>query len=266
MSSNTKEDIALIQNRIEANKSLKVEVASCANPWAKKKARNSLQCHVILELVPQLHKAFVEAGKVYVDLKRCLTSNHYLSVQCTRCLGFGYTKAICKEKETLCGNGRRRLKIIQAQLLHTARDIGISIALVQVPHTGNTGFRLKAGIIVFSDLLVVIEDPQLVDETEAAAVHVAGSLKLGIVSVCYEGDQDIEPYLKRTQVQYKTWGPITSGDVNACSRWCGNRTKDLRGVAYSVFLNKINLQVLNTGNTLTFEIPRGARSTLVLST
>ncbi|GBP61362.1 hypothetical protein EVAR_50844_1 [Eumeta japonica] len=48
--------------------------------------------------------------------------------------------------------------------------------------------RVKASIIVFGCRLEVIEDPQLVSETEATVVFVVGSLKLGIVSVYYEDE------------------------------------------------------------------------------
>ncbi|GBP97754.1 hypothetical protein EVAR_91979_1 [Eumeta japonica] len=74
--------------------------------------------------------------------------------------------------------------------------VGVSTALVREPYTENTGFikqhpgtrvirctanrdtSAKAAIIVSGDRLEVIQDPQLVGETEAAAVVlVAGGLK-----------------------------------------------------------------------------------------
>ena len=154
------------------------------------------------------------------------------------------------------------------------------MALVQEPYVGSKGTvtqfpgtrviqctlnrqkPVKAAIIVFSDRLRVVHDPQLVTETECAVLLEAGSLKLGVVSVYYEGDQPIEPYLERTKAvceKLDTPNIITGGDVNAWSHWWGSSSEDQRGAAYSSFLNEIGLHILNTGDTPTFEECRRGR-------
>ncbi|XP_069361305.1 uncharacterized protein [Maniola hyperantus] len=174
----------------------------------------------------------------------------------------------------------QRSKLATAELLETAKRKGISIALVQEPYVGRSGVLkqypgtkviqctlnrqkpVKAAVIVFGDQLEVIHDPQLVTETEAAVLLVAGTLRLGVVSVYYEGDQDIEPYLVRTETACEKLNVkhlIVAGDVNAWSHWWGSPTEDQRGAAYSAFLNGMDLQILNTGNTPTFETHRGDR-------
>lgn len=121
---------------------------------------------------------------------------------------------------------------------------------------------VKAAVIVFGDQLEVIHDPQLVTETEAAVLLVAGRLKIGVVSVYYEGDQEIDSYLRRTQTACQSLGTdnlIVGGDINAWSPWWGSESENPRGAAYTAFLNSMDLHILNTGNVPTFETHRGDR-------
>lgn len=121
---------------------------------------------------------------------------------------------------------------------------------------------VKAAIVVFGDQLQVIHDPQLVTETEAVAVMVVGSLKLGVISVYLEGDQDIEPYLGRIQRACKSISSsniLVGGDVNAWSHWWGSSSEDQRGAAYNAFLTQMDFHILNVGDTPTFEVHRGER-------
>ncbi|CAG9137806.1 unnamed protein product [Plutella xylostella] len=138
----------------------------------------------------------------------------------------------------------------------------VSIALVQEPYVGKHGYMkqqpgtrliqctlnrqkpVKAAIIVFGDLLEVIHDPQLVTETEAAAVAIGGGTKLGLVSVYFEGNQNIDPYIERTKTfceKLNTQNLFVAGDVNAWSHWWGSVSENDRGVAYSSFLTEIDL-------------------------
>ncbi|GBP95329.1 hypothetical protein EVAR_85913_1 [Eumeta japonica] len=106
----TKEDMEAIQNKMRSRKEIKVEAAKAANPLLimkgvmayhkdadiienvlaqnkhlvkdinlkevtirvryRKRARNQLQCHPVLELSPSVHKRFLEAGKLYIDLQK----------------------------------------------------------------------------------------------------------------------------------------------------------------------------------------------------
>lgn len=174
----------------------------------------------------------------------------------------------------------QRSQLATTELLQWATDKGVSLALVQEPYVGRTGQMkqhpgtkiiqctlnrakpVKAAIIVFGDRLRVIHDPQLVTETEAAVLLEAGTLKLGVVSVYFEGDQDIEPYLVRTKAlstKLKTKHLLVGGDVNAWSHWWGSNSDDQRGEAYNNLLNEMELQILNRGDTPTFETYRNDR-------
>lgn len=176
----------------------------------------------------------------------------------------------------------RRSKQATTELLQAAERGNVAVALVQEPYVGSSGTvkqypgtkviqctlnrqkPVKAAIIVFGDLLRVINDPQLVTETESAVLLEAGRLKLGVVSVYYEGDSEIEPYIERTKaVCYKlkqqTNNLIVGGDVNAWSHWWGSSSEDRRGQAYNSFLGEIDLHIINSGDTPTFEEYRQGR-------
>lgn len=156
----------------------------------------------------------------------------------------------------------------------------MSLALVQEPYVGSKGTvkqfpgtrviqctlnrqkPVKSAIIIFGDQLRVIHDPQLITETECAVLLEAGSLKIGLVSVYFEGDQPIEPYIERTKAVCQKLGSdniILGGDVNAWSHWWGSSSENQRGEAYSSFLNEVDFHILNVGDTPTFEEVRGGK-------
>ncbi|GBP00863.1 hypothetical protein EVAR_50148_1 [Eumeta japonica] len=172
----------------------------------------------------------------------------------------------------------QRSKVATAELLQLATEKGISIALVQEPYVGNQGILkqnpgtkviqctvgrqkpVKAAIIVFGDKVEVLHDPQLVTETESAVLLKIGRMKLGIISIYFEGDEDIEPYIIRTKKACKNLGTenlIIAGDINAWSHWWGSQREDRRGQAYRDFLDEMGFHILNTGSTPTFETYRG---------
>ncbi|XP_052740699.1 uncharacterized protein LOC128198591 [Bicyclus anynana] len=144
LSCNSKDDLKLVKTKIERGQSLKVEEAKTNNPLAKikdvlayhtdaelvetvrrqndhllqglsakdiairvryrKKARNALECHPVLELSPEVHKRFLEAGKIYVGLQRRPIVDQSPLVQCAKCLGFGHTKTVCRERDSFCSH------------------------------------------------------------------------------------------------------------------------------------------------------------------
>lgn len=140
----TKEDLNLVQQRVKATQNLRAEVARATNPQIiikdvlsyhkdseivetilaqnkhllqgvnmaestirvryRKRARNPHETHPVLELSPELHKRFTEAGKIYIGLQRRPVYDHSPLVQCTKCLSFGHTRAVCKEGNDLCSH------------------------------------------------------------------------------------------------------------------------------------------------------------------
>ncbi|GBP11770.1 hypothetical protein EVAR_77867_1 [Eumeta japonica] len=106
---------------------------------------------------------------------------------------------------------------------------------------------MKAVIIVFRDKVEVLHNPQLVTETESAVLLQIGRMKLGIISIYFEGDEDIEPYIIRTKKTCKNLGTenlIIAGDINACSHWWGSQREDRRGQSYRDFLDKMGFHIL----------------------
>ncbi|CAH2091712.1 unnamed protein product [Euphydryas editha] len=174
----------------------------------------------------------------------------------------------------------QRSKLATAELLQVASEKGISIALVQEPYIGRTGEMrkypgakiiqctlsrqksVKAAIIVFGDSLEVIHDPQIVTENVAAVFVKAGQLRLGLMSVYFEGDQDMEAYLQQLRVatqKIPTQHLLVAGDVNAWSHWWGSSSENHRGAQLHGFISEMDLQILNRGQTPTFETYRGDR-------
>ncbi|GBP94876.1 hypothetical protein EVAR_85896_1 [Eumeta japonica] len=113
-----------------------------------------------------------------------------------------------------------------------ATEKGISIALVQEPYVGNQG--------------ILKQNPGTKNEA-------------GIISIYFEGDEDIEPYHQNEKAckNLGTENLIIAGDINAWSHWWGSQRED-RGQAYRDFLDEM-AHILNTGSTPTFETYRGDR-------
>ncbi|GBP80061.1 hypothetical protein EVAR_53201_1 [Eumeta japonica] len=116
--------------------------------------------------------------------------------------------------------------------------------------------KVKAAIIVFGDKVEVLHDPQLVTETESAVPLKIGRMKLGIISIYFEGDEDIEPYIIRTKkaCNLGTENLIIAGDINAGAT--GEAREKTGGPSLQRFLDEMGFHILNTGSTPTFETYR----------
>ncbi|XP_045453294.1 uncharacterized protein LOC123662495 [Melitaea cinxia] len=68
----------------------------------RKRARNPHECHPVIELSPVLWKKFIDRGKIYIGFGRCAVEDQSPLIQCMRCLGFGHTKALCKQDKDAC--------------------------------------------------------------------------------------------------------------------------------------------------------------------
>lgn len=95
-------DAEIIQHITAQNKYVLQEIKSDAKLRVhyRKKARNSLECHLVLELSPEAHKAFLEAGYVYIRLQRRPVTDQSPLTQ-------GHTKALCQEKEHSFASSRQ---------------------------------------------------------------------------------------------------------------------------------------------------------------
>ncbi|XP_045450131.1 uncharacterized protein LOC123658884 [Melitaea cinxia] len=121
---------------------------------------------------------------------------------------------------------------------------------------------VKAAIVVFGDNVEVIHDPQIVTENLVAVFVKAGKLELGLLSVYFEGDQDMETYLQQLRAattKISTHHLIVAGDVNAWSHWWGSSSENHRGAQFHGFITEMDLHIHNVGNIPRFETYRGGK-------
>lgn len=81
----------------------------------RRRARNPHECHVILQVTPQMWQRLIAAKQVHIDLQHPLVEDQSPLLQCTRCLGFGHGRRTCKESEETvtcshCGGSHLRSK------------------------------------------------------------------------------------------------------------------------------------------------------------
>ncbi|CAH2208472.1 jg24109, partial [Pararge aegeria aegeria] len=70
----------------------------------RRKARNPLESHVVLQVSPPVWQCLVTAEKVHIDLQRVVVKDQSPLVQCSRCLGYGHGRKYCKESVDTCSH------------------------------------------------------------------------------------------------------------------------------------------------------------------
>lgn len=70
----------------------------------RRRARNPLTAHVVLEVAPIIWRQLTAAGRIHVDLQRVVVQDQSPLIQCTKCLGYGHGRRFCKEPEDLCSH------------------------------------------------------------------------------------------------------------------------------------------------------------------
>lgn len=68
----------------------------------RRKARNPLEEHIVLEVSPKLWRKLTEAGKLYVGMQRREVVDRSPLVQCSACLAYGHTRRLCQEQGDTC--------------------------------------------------------------------------------------------------------------------------------------------------------------------
>ncbi|GBP08080.1 hypothetical protein EVAR_39397_1 [Eumeta japonica] len=63
----------------------------------RRRARNDLECHPVLEVTTELYKRLIKAAYVYVGLQRRPVWDQSPLAQCSNCLGYGHSRRFCKE-------------------------------------------------------------------------------------------------------------------------------------------------------------------------
>ncbi|XP_039764351.1 uncharacterized protein LOC120636856 [Pararge aegeria] len=70
----------------------------------RRKARNPLECHAVLQVSPSVWQNLTQAGKVHVDLQRVQVEDQSPLIQCTRCLSYGHGRKLCTEAADQCSH------------------------------------------------------------------------------------------------------------------------------------------------------------------
>lgn len=70
----------------------------------RKKLRNPHSSHVVVRVSPKVWQRLTAAHQVHVDLQRVLVADQTPLVQCSRCLGYGQGRKLCKETTDLCAH------------------------------------------------------------------------------------------------------------------------------------------------------------------
>ncbi|CAH2241165.1 jg3231 [Pararge aegeria aegeria] len=105
LSYNTDEDVVAsikIQNK-DALKDIREEDFRTEVKY-RRKARNPHECNVIMQVSPKVWQKLTALGQVHIDLQRCAVFDQSPLVQCTRCLGFGHGRKVCKETVDRCSH------------------------------------------------------------------------------------------------------------------------------------------------------------------
>jgi ribonuclease HI len=151
------------------------------------------------------------------------------------------------------------------------------LAIIQEPYTGNqnmirdvngvrifqrdtTNNKIKAAIVVFNKNLTVKKNH--IDNNNAYVDLQLNQETITIGSVYIEPSEGPEnAIIKLTDICKTRKSIILGGDVNAKSIWWGCKRSDQKGQTICDALNstQINMMVLNTGTTPTFETHRGSK-------
>lgn len=67
-------------------------------------ARNRLERHVVLEVSPRLWRSMMDAGRMYVGFQCRPVRDRSPLVQCSRCLGYGHPRRLCRSEEVSCAH------------------------------------------------------------------------------------------------------------------------------------------------------------------
>lgn len=70
----------------------------------RRKARNPHTGHIVVSTSPKIWRRVVNAGALHIDLQYVRVADQSPLVQCSRCLGYGHTKRVCKETADLCSH------------------------------------------------------------------------------------------------------------------------------------------------------------------
>lgn len=105
LSYNTDEDI--LNSLLTQNSHILGHIAESdyrANVRYRRRARNQLESHVVLQVSPRVWQALTEVGKIHIDLQRVIVQDQSPLIQCSRCLCFGHGKKLCTDTQDKCSH------------------------------------------------------------------------------------------------------------------------------------------------------------------
>lgn len=70
----------------------------------KRKTRNPLQSHVVLEVHPKLWNNMMASQSLFIDVQKITVEDKSPLIQCTRCLSYGHSRRVCTEQKDLCSH------------------------------------------------------------------------------------------------------------------------------------------------------------------
>ncbi|CAK1545370.1 unnamed protein product [Leptosia nina] len=70
----------------------------------RRNTRNPHANHVVVQVPPVMWHNITEAGRVHIDLQRVAAVDQTPLVQCSRCLGYGHGRRLCKEEKDTCSH------------------------------------------------------------------------------------------------------------------------------------------------------------------
>lgn len=180
----------------------------------------------------------------------------------------------------LAAQANLQRKELAQELMLEARKRNLDFALLQEPYVGGIGqvkdyrgariyqctnrgvLPVKAAIVVFNDDMVVVPCPDFTTNNIAVVKVTTKTWEIVLLSMYFEPDQDIEPYLEQLRCIVQNAGSskvLIGGDANAKTTCWGSPKVDHRGESLAGVLEELGMHVLNKGNTPTFHTVRGGK-------
>lgn len=175
----------------------------------------------------------------------------------------------------------QRKKLATYELMLVANEKKMAFALLQEPYVGgirrmkdyrgvkifqctnNEDETIKAAIAVFNDEMDVIQYPEFTTTNIVVVKIRTSAWEIVVISFYFEPTEDIQPYLEQLRNIVRSVGQnkiIIGGDANAKSTWWGSTIVDDRGEEMAGTIEDMGLQVLNEGDTPTFDTVRGNKA------
>lgn len=172
----------------------------------------------------------------------------------------------------------QRRRLATDELFIEATRKKADVALIQEPYVGREnclrdygGVRIfqntykngrtnKAAIAIFNKDFEVIQHPEFTTNNIVVVEIRTSAWNIVLVSLYFEPDLKMDEYISQLKQIHRRLGPnklVMGGDVNAKSTWWGSKIEDDRGEQVVNLVNELDLHIINTGDTPTYDTIRG---------